>query len=349
MKLSGRFEKFAPYLVGGAFGAAMLAWVLWDAGRGGADPVRPDDVVTLEPMPAPRGGDDGSSLRPSLARALGLGGEIAPDAERLVLLRGLGGDLTPPEVEALLAAFLRERPASAPSGWYAEYLHEIAGAMQRVEPVDARFPRALATLAADPGRELVLRDYAIQHLCIVWDRVGEDSDLRSRIEGSLRELAADSESPACPSALLSLHLLGTTPAATAVRAPGPDALVGADALRAAGPSRAAAVGDGEIFPAAEALLSAPPTARNLSARLVAVRIVGERGLTDLRSALRDIAAGRDPGEHMLARMAAVSALAELGEEPDLAFLRSLSETVGAGAADPRLRGALLQALDPKTP
>lgn len=264
-------------------------------------------------------------LRPQIAEALGLSA-TSPGARRIEILRDFKSSLSEPEHEALLAALMEPRPPGVSEGWFSEYFHSIASLMQSQEGDRQMFARVLATVVRDPSRDGVVRDYAIQHLRQVWDRTDRDGELRSSIEATFRELCS-ADSGVSPSALLSLHLLGT-PAGV----DGPE-------LSTASP-RSYAVDDAELEPLVLGILQQAPSASAISARMTACRVAGDRGLNAAGSHLLEIA--RNHSEHALVRMAAVNAIRRIGNSPDLASLAALEP------GDQRVAYAIRSALATQT-
>ena len=280
-------------------------------------------LAKFVPPPAPAGA--GMVLRDEMRKALDEEGD-APLQKRLDLLAGITGEPNPPECRALLDALLKPCPANAPEGWHAEYLHNIAGLLQSSAGMREPFARALGTLARDSKRDATVRDYALQHLRLVWERA--DGTLRTEVEGTLRALATD---PALQSsALLSLHLLG-----------------GAGGLGEVAPSSKSIggkgrVADADLVPFVDSILAESPSPGNITARLTALRIAGERRLSGCRESLRRVAAGES--EHTLTRMAAIANLGLIADPADRTFLESIN-----GNGDGRIANAVRKALAATAP
>jgi hypothetical protein len=311
--------KAAPkhrILVAGGVLAVALVTVTLFRHKPSPPPAPPTATANLQDIHLPPAAPGANEfVRAELCEALGITGTGAPQ-RRIDLLASITGTLTPEECRAILGALLQPRAADAPEGWHAEYIHNLARLMQRAENSREEFARVLATLARDPRRGETVRDYALQHLRQVWDH---SQDLRPRVEASFREFSTDPHMSA--SALLSLHLLGTP------TSPGAEQT----------PARSYRIPDTEISPVVARILKEEPTADGMSARLTALRIVGDRRLTGFRDDLRRIASATK-GEHALVRMAAVSNLARFADPADRAFLESLE------ARDPRVAHAVRRAL-----
>ncbi|MCF7734676.1 MAG: hypothetical protein K9N23_23535 [Akkermansiaceae bacterium] len=278
-------------------GAAALWW--HHAGRRAAPapPVAPAASV-LRSIAAPTlPADAAAELRPAVAKAVV---EVPAGGwnERLDRVRQLPDDLSSGEIESLLAALMEPRPAGVSAVIHSTCVHEVACILQRQPAARQRFAEALATIARDPHRDPVTRDYAIQHLRQVWDNAGETPALREAVTNTFREFVGLDPTVSTP-ALLSLHLLAS------------------DSPENAG----CRLADDE-FPALRAPVFAPATTiENLPPPHTAVLTVDERRLQDYRQTLLDQVANRS--EHALLRMAAANALGRIARAEDLAALAAL--------------------------
>ncbi len=280
-------------------------------------------------VPVPR--SLSGELRPVVAEALDTSSTI-PWEQRLDLVRTLPADLAEIELEALLEALLKPRPAGVSASLHSSFLHEIATLLQKQPAALPRFAQALAVLVGDTGRDAVSRDYALQHLRQAWQRAGNRPALRETIAGDLREWIA-LDSSVSVSALLSLHLLGTAPLAMS-------RVTGMSAAGSTPPDNGSfGIPDSEITPLLAPLFSEKANTPNLSARLTAARIAGERRLADFRQPL--LAQLTDPSEHALVRMAAANAIGKIGNPGDLAALAAFDPR------DDRVAAAIRHALGPR--
>jgi hypothetical protein len=287
--------------------------------------VQPSGILPAEPLKPIQISAPGGNLRPDVEQALGKE-LVVPGMQQLDLVRGLGNDLNEEEREAILAAIAAKRQPNIPAGWHSEFVHELSLVLQREKEGKDRFARVLATVAVDPSRDEVVRDYAIQHLRQVWENSGEDPRLRKSIEATFRKLAKE-DFVLSASALLSLHLLGTLPS-----------IEDTNSVAAEQPGRQdhPAISDGEIAPLVVGLLAEPPSSENTKARMTALRIVGDRKLAADQAHVRQIASGES--EYALVRMAAISALVKFGDPSSREFLESLDRK------DPRIDSAVRHAL-----
>ena len=265
-------------------------------------------------------------LRPLVAEAVDTSSPI-PWEQRLDLVRNLPPNLGRIELDVLLDALRVPRPDGVSSSFHSSYLHEIACVLQGQPSVLPRFADALTDIAKDTARDEVSRDYALQHLRQVWQRAANQSALRDSIAGNLSDLVSRNDPAISVSALLSLHLLGTAPVGETQ----------VDAARPAseGPGRYG-VPDDKIAPLLGPLLSEKASHPNISARLTAARIIGERRLETFRQPLFDLL--NDNSEHAMVRMAAANALGRIGDPGDLAMLASFDP------GDDRVAAAIRHAL-----
>jgi hypothetical protein len=289
--------------------ALSAAALLWHFQPNQPVPPPPATVSPLDAFTPPEASQyPETALRPALRVALGTTPGLAWE-QRVHLVRQLPEDLSEAETNALLAALVERRPDGVSAALFSSYIHEIACRLQAQPTVREPFAQALATLVRDSRRDPTSRDYAMQHLRQVWDRAPDNPAFRDAVAATFAEFAG-LEPAIAASALLSLHLLGTTPAPVVAPAP----LAGASR-----PSRFA-VPDSEIFPLLTAVFSQAPAADNLPARLTACRIAGDRRLAGLRAPL--LARLRNPAEHAMVRMAAANALGRIADPGDLAALSS---------------------------
>ena len=257
-------------------------------------------------------------MRASLREALEPG---TPGTRRLDLLRAASSDLSENEADALLLELL-ETPLQSDEAWHSSYVHLICNILQQVPETHGRFASALAAMAANRELPEVHRDYAFQHLRILWHRTRDLSqqpegvaEHHNRIEETFRELLVTRPETSSQS-LLGLHEIRH-------------------------PDGTHAVDDAEITQIARQMLGHGSThgQNALPARMTAIRILAERGIQSEMPQLRHIAA--DPAEHGLVRASAIAALSHLVSplrDDDVRFLQSLSAT------HPVVQGAIQHAL-----
>lgn len=281
-----------------------------------ADGALPLELVVHPPLPGGIYRGRESEVRPTLVEALALEKEVS-FSRRTALLRSTGGGLVDTEIDLLVAALLAEKPPPEAPEAHSTWFNEIANLLHRQPAARERLARALATVAADSSRDATLRDYALQHLRVVWNDADANPGLRASITASLRRLVGN-DKVLSTSALLSLHLLGDSAAV-------PDSPV------------ARALPDDDVTSLAGGMLDGPAGSRQPAERMTAARIAADRKLTSLRPALARIAS--DPAEHMLSRISAISAIGHIGNPADRSLLESLSFT------EPSLAAATHKALE----
>jgi hypothetical protein len=303
--------------------AAAASW--WHLSRrpAGATTSAASSPASEAAVPQPPAG----VLRPVVEKAVDTSSPISWE-ERLDLVRNLPSDLGRIELNALLDALVVPRPDGVSPSFHSSYLHEIACVLQGQPAVLPRFADALTDIAKDTARDEVSRDYALQHLRQAWQRAANQPALRDSITGNLRALVSRNDPAVSVSALLSLHLLGTAPVG--------ESQVGASGQASPASGRFEVSAD-EIEPLLGPLLSEKANPANLSAKLTAARIVGERRLANFRQPL--LALLNDHSEHAMVRMAAANALGRIGDPGDIVTLAALDP------GDDRVAAAIRYALD----
>jgi hypothetical protein len=264
------------------------------------------------PPPLPSNTQPGGTIRPALVSMLD---PSTPIAKRIEILDEINPDLSEAEVISLLHELNNIPTDERVSAWHSTYIHNICNLLQRVDSYRDAFSHALAAVAANRDLPVVYRDYAFQHLRILWHRSRNDESSSvgqaraSAIEDAFRNLLHQRPETAAQS-LLGLHEIRHT---------------------SGGP----VVADEEITRLVNGILSAPPAPDSVSARMTAVRILAERRIPGNSRMLRDIAMSE--AEHSLVRASAVAALGFIADPADLEFLASLPSN------DPVIAGALRHA------
>jgi hypothetical protein len=239
------------------------------------------------------------SIRPGISKAININ---TPTEQRIELIDQLGADLTETEVLVLLHEILNGPPSREDAPWHSTYIHKVCGILQGVPSSHDALANVLSSVAADRAFPEVHRDYAFQHLRILWHAsldpsAPTETQLRNAsIEATFRKLAVDRPETAAQS-LLGLHELRHT-------------------------RDLPAVDDSEIAELVRTTLSSPADPGNLAARMTAIRILGERRIQDQGETLRGIASSST--EHSLVRASAIAALGHIALPDDLNFLRSIN-------------------------
>jgi hypothetical protein len=262
--------------------------------------------------------DPTGALRPALHEALD---PATAHIRRHDLIRALPSDLS--EAEALtLIGQLNAPPPPTEIAWHSTYIHLICNVLQRIPAFYDPFASALAELAADRRFPEVHRDYAFQHLRILWHRSRDQStqpdhpdERHNLIEGTFRNLLLENPETTAQS-LLGLHEIRH-------------------------PDGTYAIQDEEITSLVQKSLnnSAAIPHQQIPARMTAVRILAERRIPGSSPILRDIAA--NTSEHNLVRASAIAAIGHIGAPSDIAFLHSLP------SQDPLISGALQHSVSSK--
>jgi hypothetical protein len=261
------------------------------------------------PPPLPSNTQPGGMIRPTLASMLDPG---TPLAKRIEILEGHTPDLTETEALSLLHELSNIPKDEEISAWHSTYIHQICNLLQRVPSSHDAFSLALASVAANRDLPVVYRDYAFQHLRILWHRSRNDES----------SVAAQARANAIEETFR--NLLHQRPETAA------QSLLGLHEIR--NPSGISAVPDEEITRLISGILDAPPAPDSVSTRMTAVRVLMERRMPGNSPILRDIAASEL--EHSLVRASAIAALGFIAEPADLEFLATLTSN------DPIIAGAL---------
>jgi hypothetical protein len=240
--------------------------------------------------------------------------EGTPLARRIEILDELEPDLTQEEAMALIHELSVIPTAEQGSAWHSTYIHKLCNLLQDAGVAHDDFANALATVAANRDLPVVYRDYAFQHLRILWRRSRDESTAAGQarmrvIENTFQSLLAQRPETAAQS-LLGLHEIRE-------------------------PSGSPTVADEQISRLAKSILDSPPTTDSIPARMTAVRVLAERRISGNSALLRDIAVS--DAEHSLVRASAVAALGFIGEPADLEFLETLPSD------NPVIAGALRHA------
>ncbi len=305
--MNPRTQKAAALAIAASLVAGGIAWDILHRQSARSGPVA-TEVPSLKSISVPQSDPQATGLRSEIKEILN---SSTPARKRIELLRDTAIDLSEPEINALLGEVSAVPNSDADQAAHVEYLHEICHLLRKIPAARERLSRVLAGIAADSGRQMIVRDYAIQHLRQLWALAKEEPELRQGIRKSFEELVHADAAVTGP-ALLSLHVLGGS-----------------------AKSKGGEISDAQIQPLVAEILAKKPDTPGIPAAIAAVRITGDRHLTDLSPRLREIAA--DSSIHALVRMAAVSVIS--ADEPSsLAFLATIDRN------DPRVDEAVRIAL-----
>jgi hypothetical protein len=252
-------------------------------------------------LPAPAVAEKTNSLRQEIITALD---QKTPPAQRTELVVALPSDLTEAEYLALLKEVITPPEKVFSEAWHSSYVHEICKVLQGIPSCHDHFAQTLATVAANRTFPEVYRDYACQHLRVLWQSSLDPSALgvaqprNQAIQETFRLLLTERPEMSAQ-ALLGLHELRHN--------------VGSPAIS-----------DQEINALANAVLSSTDraTSSHLPSRMTAVRIMSERNLPQARETLKSLASS--PQEHNLVRASAIGAIGHAAVPEDEVFLKSLA-------------------------
>ena len=227
-----------------------------------------------------------------------------PSLQRTELIQTLPETLSEAEYRILLREVITPPSPGTPEAWHSSHIHEICKLLQRIPDCHDLLADTLATVAASRGFSEVYRDYAFQHLRVLWRNSldpsvpGVAQPRNLAIEATFRKLLTDRPETAAQ-AILGLHELRHEDATPAVP-------------------------DEEINRLATDILAAHTQSApaHLPCRMTAIRIMAERKLPAAGETLRTIASSSQ--EHMLVRISAIGALGHTAAPADLDFLRALA-------------------------
>jgi HEAT repeat protein len=228
-------------------------------------------------------------------------------AERVAQTRALHSNLTLPEVQALYRYLLVSSSAAAQDREQENWLrNELMDKLTSQAMPPPELVQVLVAIYQDPAQDIVMRDYAVQHMRPAYVQAGPEQ--RDLLQQALWNAATETDSSVAGTALLALQSLGHE-----YKEIDADRL-GAVSLNLAGEGRC-----GEL------------------SRITAVQVCGRLGLKQAAPLLTQLAQDADS---IPLRIASIAALGDVGDEAARTWLQQL-----AGQADPRLRPALQTALN----
>lgn len=319
MKLSLRTKRLLAITLLTAVTAAGILWFHDSKNPPGGHAQTPDKAPVLDrayaipPPVAPTQVAD--PIRADIRAALAA---TTPAIRRMELILALPSDLSEVEYTALLHEVITPPTPGTAEAWHSSFVHEICKLLHRIPAGYDAYANALATVASSREFSEVYRDYAFQHLRILWQNSLDPQTpgvLQPRnivIEQTFRALISERPETAAQS-ILSLHGLrydDNTPA----------------------------VPDREISTLVNQILTSSDQSQpaQIPSRMTAIRIIAERNLPDSSDALKAIASS--PQEHILVRTSAIGAIGHAAAPENEAFLKSLP------ADNPLIAEALAHAL-----
>ena len=234
---------------------------------------------------------------PATVRAIVSPSEI-DIAQRLRSVHSLPDNLSRGEVDAFYT-FIKSAPAPGEKDLPGLYgvKNDLLNVLRQQSTPPANFTGTLLDIYNDPSQDVVMRDYAIQHL-VPWYEEGalDMPDARDKIRDVLRRAANETNSIA-GTALLGMHRLSATD--SNFSSDEINALASTHALSAHvhPATRLTAIqicaerGIKTVLPKIESL---PDTSRCLPVRLAAIAAIGQLGGKDNIEALRQLEAGQEP-------------------------------------------------------
>ncbi len=229
-----------------------------------------------------------------------------PFAERVKTVRALSANLTAQEVHAFYEYLLAPAASGGENRPNENWLRNgIMDKLAEQRALPAGLVQALVAIYQDPAQDIVMRDYAVQHMTPVYARASAEE--KTTLQQTLWQAAEETDSSIAGTALLALRDL-----AQDHREFEPDKL-GEVALRLAGDERS-----GEL------------------SRITALQICGRLGLNQAAPLLLQLA---QQGGSVPLQISAIAALGDVGNDEARNYLRQL-----AAQPEPRLRPALETAL-----
>jgi HEAT repeats len=266
--------------------------------------IPPSTALVAPPIPGPV--TTAPAPVPATVKAAVPAVSAATYAERVAKIHALPGNLSAQEIESLYAYLAA--PATSPAGdrprenWLR---NEMMDKLVEAPVLPAGLVRLLVSIYQDPAQDVVMRDYAVQHMAPVYARASAEEQVL--LQNALWQSVAETGSSIAGTGLLALSDLA------------PDhrefepGKVGEVALKLAGDDRS-----GEL------------------SRITALQICGRLGLKEAAPLMLQVA--RTAGSIPL-QIAAIAALGDVGNEEARAYLRQL-----AVQPEPRLLPALGTAL-----
>lgn len=259
------------------------------------------NVPRLATPPAPAAPDPiPESVRPIVAAV------PTPFAERVNAVRTLPADLTAQEIHAFYAYLLAPASSGAESRQQGNWLrNEMLDKLVELPALPAGLARVLVSIYQDPTQDIVMRDYAVQHMTPVYARASAEE--KANLQQALWQAVEETDSSIAGTALLALRDLAQD------HREFEQVKLGEVALKLAGDDRC-----GEL------------------SRITALQVCGRMGIDQATPLLLQVA--QKPGSVPL-QIAAIAALGDVGNEEARNYLRQL-----AAKAESRLMPAIEQAL-----
>lgn len=218
-------------------------------------------------------------------------GEITDYGARIAAVHALGDQLSADEIEPLYAYLLQPSSAASKERRMENFLrNEIMDKLVAQQTLSAGLADVLAALYADKNQDVVMRDYAIQHMTPIYARC--DPGEKAALHQALWQAVGETDSTIAGTALIALHQLATS------HEEFDKAEIGAVALRVAGDE----------------------TARE-PARITALQVASQAGVMEVVPIARQLAQN---AQSVPLRMSAIAALGNVGNEGAMNLLLNLT-------------------------
>jgi hypothetical protein len=216
-------------------------------------------------------------------------------ADRVKILRARTANLTDDEIKALYSYLLAPANSSDESRSGENWLRNVMLDRLTQQPeLPAGLPVVLMSIYQDPQQDVVIRDYAIQHINPAYDRANTDD--KAALNQTLWQAAGETDSSIAGTALLALNDLAqgnpeldqNQIAQTALKLAGNDScgeLVRITAVQLCGQMG--------VSQAAELIQQLARQAGSIPLRISAIAALGSLGDQDTETFLQEIAAGNE--------------------------------------------------------
>jgi hypothetical protein len=226
---------------------------------------------------------------------------------RFKAVRSLPSNLSDEEIRSLYEFLRAKGPQTQPDRMYEHALkNEVLNKLRNLQPAPPAFTELLISIHQDKHQDLVIRDYALQHLRFWYPNASTEE--KEQIAGVFWQALTETGNSIAGTALLSLHgLARTNPEFDQQR-------IAEAALHLARDQRSGPL-----------------------ARISAVQVCGQMGLREVLPAAMELAQG---SESYALRLAAIATLGDVGGPETISLLQHL-----ATEEDSLLQNAAQSALD----
>ena len=307
-----------------AAAAAYSLWMNTNPSGSGSDRAAAVDQPDSSAVPPPASGPAGKVLEPrDMQVARMVSGDALNYRERDQACRGLSDRITESDVAVLVRFVSGSKPVGiATTEWHALF-NDTLNQLRHQQRMPSGLTKALIAISANPDKDPVIRDYAVQHLCCLYSdrhpmaRRENDPTLRTEILKAIDAEARRSGSAHAGTALIALNhieMIGREPAEEKWSQ-----------------SSSAALDDLALQ------LAAGGANIHQIARVAALQVCAMRGLRSVLPVARKLA-GDDAVDAAL-RTSAIGCLGILGDPTDQPVLEAISNSGGrlALAASPAIQ------------